>query len=780
MLKNYFKIALRNVLRHKSYSFINIAGLAVGIACCLLILLYVHDELGYDRFHEKASRIYRATLATDQQRYDVTPSIVGPLFQREFSEVERTVRLYETTRYGAVVVRHGERVFQEERFMFADSTVFEVFSFPLLVGDAATALTRPNTMVLTESSARKYFGAENPVGQTLRLNNDSDYEITGVMRDVPRRSHLQFDFLASYTGLTRDWAKEEMWYSANLYTYILLREGASVAEMEERIPGLLESDTGKIWKKISLQRITLIHLHWENDITRIYVFSSIAFLILLIACINYMNLATARSIRRAREVGVRKALGAVRSQLAAQFYGEAGVITVLALALGALLMELVLPAFNAMSGKQMASADLFSPVFLLTIAAAGVIVTLVAGSYPALFLSTFQPAKVLKPAIKQGGQGAGFRKSLVVIQFVISISLICGTAVVYDQLKFLQEKKLGFEKEQVLVLPMRERTLRSNYLALKAALSQHSNIVSVAAASGYPGWVPGRYIMLAEGLPENQRPEVAGYPVDEAIISTLGLGLIAGRGFPESWTETQGYVYVINESALRLLGWQKEEAVGKWIDLPANRMGKVTGVVKDFHFASLHSEIVPLAMFIEPSEFQYLMVKLRPQDFQNTLAFMQSKWREFAPHSPFEFSFLDRKFEALYDAEQNTRRLLGAFAGIAIFVACLGLFGLAAFAAEQRTKEIGVRKVLGASVVSIAGLLSKDFVKLVLAANLVAWPIAYFAMNKWLQNFAYRIEIGWGVFALAGGAAMLIAVLTVSAQAIKAALANPVESLRYE
>jgi len=420
------------------------------------------------------------------------------------------------------------------------------------------------------------------------------------------------------------------------------------------------------------------------------------------------------------------------------------------------------------------------PAFLLMLAVIGAIVALIAGSYPALLLSTFQPAKVLKSAVQSSGHGAGFRKGLVVAQFVISIALISGAAVVYQQLDYINNKKLGFEKEQVLILPMRDWALRSKYATLKSAFAQHANIVSVSAAAGFPGRVLGGYGMQAEGLPENQILEVVGYPVDNDIIKTLGLELLAGRGFPETWTEAQGYVYVINEHALQILGWKKEEAIGKWMNLPANRMGRVVGVVKDFHFASLHEEIKPLVMFIEPTEFAYLLVKLRPQDFPNTLAFMRTQWQALAPNSPFDYSFLDRAFESLYRAEQNAGRLLGVFAALAILIACLGLFGLASFTAEQRTKEIGVRKVLGATVVGIISLLSRDYVKLMTIAFALAAPMGYFVMQYWLQNFAYRIDLGFWIFALAGGVALFIALLTVSAQAIKAALANPVEALRYE
>ncbi len=779
MLFNYLKIAFRNLLKHRGYSLINIAGLAIGMASCLLILLYVSDELSYDRFHRHADRIYRATLESAQGRIEVTPSIVGPLFQREFPEVERMARFYEITKYGAVVVQQ-ERIFQEARFWYADSTVFEIFSFPFLLGEAKTALARPNTIVLTQTTAKKYFGAANPIGQTLRVNNTRDFEVTGVIAEVPRHSSLQFDFLASYVSLTNEWAKNEVWGSANLYTYLLLHASANPQTLEARGLDLLERDKIEYWKKISLQKLTRIHLYWSGDIANVYIFSTIAALILLIACINYMNLATARSARRAREVGVRKVLGAQRLQLALQFYGEIGLLTAIALLLAGLIVELALPAFNSLSGKQLSAALFGNSSFGWMIAAIGLLVSFIAGSYPALMLSNFQPASVLKSALKLSGGGAGFRRGLVVLQFVISMALMSGTLVVADQLAYLRNKKLGFEQEHVLILPMRERTIRQNYPALKGALLQHANIISVSGTAGFPGRVLGGYSMAAEGLPAGQFPPVTGYQVDHDIVKTLNLELLAGAGFPPNWSNAQGYAYLINTRALQALGWELEGAVGKWLNLRDNRLGRVVGVVKDFHFASLHREIGPLAMFIEPQEFKHLLVKIRPQDLAGTLAFMQKQWRELAPASPFEFTFLDREFDALYRSEQRAGRLLRVFAGLAIFIACLGLLGLASFTAEQRTKEIGIRKVLGASIASVLGLLSKDFMQLVLLAFAIATPLAWLAMRHWLQSFAYRIELSLSIFVLAGSAAFIIALLTVSAQALKAAAANPVEALRYE
>jgi putative ABC transport system permease protein len=472
-------------------------------------------------------------------------------------------------------------------------------------------------------------------------------------------------------------------------------------------------------------------------------------------------------------------LGAQRAQLAVQFYGEIVLMTMIALVIAAFLIELTLPIFNALSGKHLAAFALRNSSFVLMIIAVGLLVSFIAGSYPALFLSNFQPAKVLKSALKMSGHGAGFRQGLVVAQFAISIVLISGTMVVSDQLDYLRNKKLGFAKEHVLILPMRERTIRENYPALKGALLQRANILSVSGTAGFPGRVFGGYTMAAEGLAEADYPPVTGYQVDSDISKTLGLELIAGAGFPSAWKPEQGYVYVINERALQALGWQSEQAVGRWMDLNGRR-GRVVGVVKDFHFASLHEEIGPLAMFIEPREFKHLLVKIGASDLPGTLDFMRAQWREFAPNSPFEFSFLDREFEALYRSEQRAGQLLNVFAALAIFIASLGLLGLASFTAEQRTKEIGVRKVLGASVANIVGLLSQDFLKLVLFAFALALPIAWLAMTHWLQNFAYRIDLSLWVFALAGSSALIIALLTVSTQAVKAALTNPVEALRYE
>jgi len=493
-----------------------------------------------------------------------------------------------------------------------------------------------------------------------------------------------------------------------------------------------------------------------------------------------MNLATARSARRAREVGVRKVLGAQRLQLALQFYGEIGLLTAIALLLAALIVELALPAFNSLSGKQLSAARFIDSSFGWMIAAIGLLVSFVAGSYPALLLSNFQPANVLKSALKLSGYGAGFRRGLVVLQFVISMVLMSGTLVVANQLAYLRNKKLGFDKEHVLILPMRERTIRQNYPALKGALLQHANIISASGTAGFPGRVLGGYSMAAKGLPAGQFPSVTGYQVDHDIIKTLGLELLAGAGFPPHWSNAQGYVYLINARALQALGWEPEEAVGKWLNLRDNRMGRVVGVVKNFHFASLHEEIGPLVMFIEPQEFKHLLVKIRPQDLTGTVAYMQNQWRELASASPFEFTFLDREFDALYRSEQRASQLLRVFAGLAIFIACLGLLGLASFTAEQRTKEIGIRKVLGASISSVLGLLSKDFMKLVLLAFAIATPFAWLVMRHWLQSFAYRIDISIWVFVLAGVIALAVALLTVSTQAIKAAVANPIEALRYE
>ncbi len=798
MFENYLKVAVRNLLRYKAYSFINISGLALGITCCLLILLYVQDELSYDRYHENADRIYRVISESSHKgrtsRQFATPSIVGPILKREFPEVEQTVRLYPAWR--PVIMGHSDRLFQEKRFYYADPTIFDVFSFQFILGEVKTALVRPNTIVLTKSTSQKYFGDDNPLGKTLTRDNAQDFEVTGVIEDIPENSHFHIDFLASYSSLDSYWAKNEVWHTANFLTYLLLRDGNALSAIQSKIPALVQRERGEQLKargetlQVHFEPLTEIHLYsglsipgeTNGNITTVYAFVAIALLILLIACINYMNLTTARSVRRAREVGMRKVLGAFRGQLSRQFFGESVFTTLFALVLAVFLLEVFLPVFNTLSGKQLVINYFDNSFILIILLGTGALVSVLAGSYPALFLSSFQPALTLKKTLSEKTHKFAFRNKLVVFQFVISIVLIVATLVVKNQLEYVRNKKLGFDKEQIVVLPIRDQVFQQSYTALKTELSQNPDILSVAATDGYPSNQQAGYSAAAEGLQQNEYPLSGGMIVDPDVIETLGLELIAGKGFPESYIPEHGYFYVINEVLMNRLGWTAEEAVGKWINLESGRKGTVVGVAKDFHFTSLHSQIQPLAMFTSPksSDYDYLLVKINSQDFRETLSFIEQKWQVIAPHRPFEFAFLDQEFDALYRSEERVGQLFFVFAGLAIAIACLGLFGLASFTAEQRTKEIGIRKVLGASIPEILLLLSKEFTRLVAIAFVVALPFAYVAMNSWLQNFAYRIDIGALTYIFAGVVTIAIALATVSYQAIKTALANPIEALRYE
>ncbi|MCG8607570.1 ABC transporter permease, partial [bacterium] len=666
MLRNYLTIAFRNLLKYKSYSLINVASLAIGMACCVLILLWVQDELSFDSFHENGNRIVRIT----QEENLVTPALIAPVLKRELADIENAARFYNATQYGPYVIRHGERLFQEKRFFFADSTVFDLFTFPLIAGDASQALTRPRTVVITSSMADKYFGEEDPMGQILSIDSAAEYEVTGVIEDIPQNSHLQFDFLASYVSLRGGWARNETsWDSANLLTYLLLTDEAAVATLDAKIAALIEERFGAQLRasgtipKLPIQRLRDIHLRSKfrgetnGDITYVYSFSAIATLILFIACINYMNLATARSTRRAREVGMRKVLGAARAQLSRQFFGESAVVTGLALGLSVVLIHLFLPTFNSLSGKSLTIDDFDNPFFLTSLFGVGILVSMMAGIYPALLLSGFQPIVVLQRALSEKAGHSSFRSRLVVFQFAVSIALIVATVVVKNQLDYVRTKNLGFDKDQIAVLPIGDRTLQQSYRALKAELLQHSEILSAAAADGYPGNQLGGYRIGAEGLPQEDHPVAGGMVVDEDIVETLGMELLSGRGFPETYAPEQGYFYLVNEVLLKQIGWSLDEALGRQLNLHG-RKGPLVGVAKDFHFMSLHNPIHPLAMFLSPlpRDYEYLLVKIRSQDIRGVMAFMGERWREVAPHRPFEYSFLDQEFDALYRAEEGVGR----------------------------------------------------------------------------------------------------------------------------
>jgi putative ABC transport system permease protein len=792
MLRNYFTIAFRNLLRHKGFSFINVFGLSVGLACCLLIVFYVLDELSYDRFHAHGDRIVRVVMHYgfgDQTGETAnTGTKVAPAFSRDFPEVEQAVRVYDRP----AVVKYEDKLFEEKRFFYADSTFFRIFSFGLLEGDPATVLKGPNKVVLTQAMARKYFGQESPLGQVLRINDNQDYLVTGVAADVPANSQIKFDFVASFSSLAA--SREEQWFSANYKTYLLLHDPAAISSLQAKIPGYMEKQMGEDaggFLTYELEPLHRVHLHSQHagfepnaDIRYVYIFSIIALLILVIACTNYMNLTTARAAERAKEVGVRKVMGALRKQLFWQFLGESVIITFAALLLSVLLVELLLPFFNNLTGRTLEVELLQRPGLLLGLLATGLVVSLLAGSYPSVVLSAFRPVKVLKGSFQASASGLWLRKGLIVLQFAISTFLIIGTLIIQRQLHYLQTKKLGYNNEHVLVLPG-DRKIFEKLSTLKTELKQNPNIKEVTAAYDTPtivGWTDG---LRVEGMAENENKLVNAMPVERDFVKTLELELVAGTDFtaadeqqsklPE---EEATHGVLLNEAAVRELGWTPAEAIGKKVLGP--REGYVRGVVQDFHFAPLHVSITPMVIFMENMNWRKVMVKTSGEELASTLAYVEEIWRAQVPHRPFVYDFLDQEYANLYQAERRTGRIFGTFAFLAVMLACLGLFGLAAFMAQQRTKEIGIRKVLGASVASIVGLLSQDFVKLVGVAFAIAAPLAWYAMRRWLEDFTYRVDLEWWVFAAAGGAAVLIALLTVSFQSIKVALRNPIKSLRSE
>jgi putative ABC transport system permease protein len=790
MFKNYFKIATRNLLKHKGYSFINVLGLAIGIACCVLILLYVWEELSYDRFHRHAERIYRVV---QEQRFEgtvqqvaVVAAPVAPALANDYPEVEVVVRLRPRT----LLVSYGERKFYGERIAYADSSVFALLAFPLLKGNPATALSAPNQIVLTENMAQKYFGSEDPMGKTVKLHNRFDYTVTGVMKNVPANSHIRFDGLASFSTFHDEpWMNN--WGVNLLWTYLRLAPGASPEALNKKLPDFVKKYRGEeTLANISyyLQPLTNIHLHSHfvaemgpnGDIVYVYIFSAIAIFILLIACINYMNLATARSAKRMKEVGMRKVLGAHRMQIIKQFLAESILLAFLALLCAIVVAEVALPAFNSFAGKALSLRYRSDLLILSALLFVGLIVGILAGAYPAGFLSAFQPVTVLKGKLRSGPGAATFRKALVVSQFAISIMLMSGTAIVLQQVEFVKSKHLGFNKEHLINVPIRDGSLAGKTEMIKAEFLKNPQIVSATATSDFVGSFFGQSTVQQEGSSEQAQWIMSVLYVDDDFIRTMEMQLVAGRNFSQKIASDTVESFILNEAAVRKMGWQTAaEALGKAIHT-MGRQGPVIGVVKDFHFASLHQEVGPLVMMYDLDEVLPITVRIRPENIAGTLAFLEQTWNRISPAWPFEYSFLDEDLDALYKADLKVGQVFGVFAFLAIFIACLGLFGLAAYTAEQRTKEIGIRKALGATVNGIIGLLSKEFLQLVLVANLIAWPVAFFAMRKWLEDFAYHIEIGMTTFLLAASVALIIAFLTISYQAIRAALANPVEALRYE
>ncbi len=803
MLKNYLKIALRNLKKNAVYSSINIAGLAAGMACCILITLYVLHELSYDKFHQNAGRIFRVRLDLDLNgvlyREPSIPFPAAEALARDFPEVEHAMRFYRNDDFPMIEI--GDRKFIEERFFFADAAVFEMFDFSLLKGDEKTAFNEPNSVVLTEDMARKYFGEADPLGQTLRYQKRFDLKVTGVVKNVPNNAHFKFDVLAPLQFQLNLWesqsgpsGRHNQWFWTGAWTYLLLPDAHAAQNLVSKFPAFVTKyfpDRIKGGLTLSLQPLTSIHLHSRLDneiqpnshILYVYIFSAIALLILVIACINFVNLSTAQSGTRAKEVGVRKVVGAKKSQLVGQMLGESIIAGLIAMLIAVGIVELLLPVFNQLTERQLEISFVGDWTGLLFILGLALLVGVLSGLYPAFFLSRFNPVSIFKKTVAVSGGNETFRKVLVVAQFAISIVLIIGLSVVHRQLRFLQQKSLGFDKEQVLFVKARP-AVNVKFEAFRNELLKDPGILNVAGTSNIPGQGAFGYRFVPEGGSVDKPAMLPLLLIDYDFLETAGIKIKQGRGIARTSPSDQAEAFLLNEKAAASLGW-KDEAVGKKMQLFApgtNQIGKsgyVVGVIQDYHFESLHHEIKPLVLTYA-GWHDYYAVKIAAGNFAERLATLESVWKTFSPDWPLEYSFLDRKLEQLYGGEQKLSQVINYFTIIAVILACLGLFGLSSFAAERRTKEIGIRKVLGASVTSIVSLLSSDFIKLVLLANLIAWPVGWYAMHKWLQGFAYRANLDGWTFVLASAGALGIALLTVSFQAIKAAVANPVESLRYE
>jgi putative ABC transport system permease protein len=792
MIKNYFLIAFRSLRKHLSYSVINVFGLSVGLATCILLVTWIKHELSYDKFHEKTDRIYRGCLeysfGGQTSKTPVSPTALLPAMQKNFAEVETGVRLYHASAYNAFILRHDDKLFQERGFTYADSTFFQVFSFSLLKGNPDRALTEPNSVILTRSMAKKYFDSEDIIGKTIQVNNDTEYTITGLMEDVPTNSTLKFDFIASFSSLPA--SRETIWWTANYETYIVIAPETDVDALITKTNALVKKEVASdltnpgdyVTYNFFQMKDIYLHSGLASDIQYVYIFGSIALLVLFIACINYINLATARATDRAKEVGIRKVVGALRKQLFLQFISESVIITFIALAIAFFIAQINLPLFNQITGKQFNSSLLFHPQFILASAGAAVIIAILAGAYPAFAITAFKPVRVLKGNFKTSGKGIWLRQSLVVTQFSISIILITGTIVVLNQLSFIQNKKLGYGKDKVVIIPMDQQT-KKVYSALKAEILRSGVATQVGRAIESPTQINGSYTLKLPGSSNQVGMMVKANAVDPDFIPALNMEIIAGRNFTESdyirMEKDTVCSFILNESTITELGLTNEAAIGTTIDMN-NRKGEIIGIVKDFHFAPLQQKITPLVLFTESYQLRTIFVKLKEGNTYEHIAKLKSIAAAVTPHRPFEYTFLDEEYNAMYANEERMSMVSTIFATLTIIIACLGLFGLVSFSAAQKTKEIGIRKVMGATATGIVLLITKDFTRLVIIAIVIAIPVAYWLMQEWLNDFAYRTDMSAWPFVLAALLSIVIAFGTAGFQAIRAALINPVDTLRSE
>jgi len=815
MLKNYFKVAIRSLLKRKTYTLINILGLATGMAVCLLIVLFIKSELGYDSFHKNADRVYRVVLERQypgrSTSYSFIPQSIGEAIKQEFPEVQESTRLFNFLGNGNFFVRIKDKIFEEKKVFIADSNFFNVFTATFLQGDKKSALLKPNSIVVNESTAKRYYGtAENAIGKFLETDGDNSLQITGVCDDWPDNSHFVFDMLIASPTFQN--TRELNYINFSAHTYLLLAPNSSAASLQAKFPLVVQKYVaGEVEKNFSqtyeqfkssgngynyyTQPLKQIHLTSDlegelspnGSIKTVYIFGIIALFILIIACTNFVNLATARSLERAREVGIRKTFGSNRKSLILQFLVESILISLLSMLIALGIIFLLLPLFNQLSGKQLTALYFFSGGRLLLLFLFAILVGALAGLYPAFVLSSFRPILVLKGRFKSNRYGLGLRNGLVVFQFAISVILIISTIIVNRQMKYMLGDQLGFKKDHIIVV---ERTdlLAQQTQSFKTELLKVGGVETVSGTTAMPG--QGNYFGLTfQKAGSKEQMTGRGVITDEAFANTLGLELKEGRFFSKDFS-TDSLSVVLNEKAVAELGLKYP--IGALLTNPDQQFNApdgsqyqytVVGVVKDFHFQSLHQQIAPL-VFANISKFggivPVMAVRINAADFKTALSNLEKLWKKFIPARPFHYSFLDQDLARLYQQEQTTQKIFTIFSSLAIFIACIGLLGLAAYTTQQRSREISIRKVLGASVSNVVTMLSKDFLKLVLIAALFAFPLAWWAMHSWLQDFSYRINITWWVFVVAAILAILIALLTISFQAIKAATANPVKNLRTE
>ncbi len=823
MLKNYFRIAWRNMLRNKVNSFINLAGLAIGMACVILITLYVQDELSYDRFFKKADHIFQVNMAGTYDGTEVTQTgntapAVGPTLVSSYPEIESYVRIY---RPGDVMVRHEEvekqvSYYTESRVMAVDSNFLQVFDYAMLQGDAATCLQQSNAVVITEQTAIKYFGSSNAIGKVLLFDTDKKpFIVSGVLKNIPAQSSFQFDMLAPITAYSEVKKRSWNWFWLQVTTYVKLHDNAAtgktgITKLEAKFPpmikehafknpGSFEEFTKKGGKlEFHLMPFTSVHLYATpngtfarlttlGDIKYIYVFSAIALFIIVLACVNFINLSTAQASKRAKEVGVRKVLGSLKIQLIKQFLSEAFLYSMLATVIALILVLALLGPFNTVAGKSLAFGVIFTGNSWLFILGLCLLTGLLAGLYPAFYLTSFNPVSVLKGMrlFKTNTGNLLIHNGLVVFQFSISVILIICTMTVFKQLKYTKDKDLGLDKENVVVISNTDR-LGKNEESFRQECTQQPGVINASISSS----IPTRVNFGDDYVPEQTEADkpllkeigLSSFMVDNDFVPTFQMQMLQGRNFSKEFSDSASVI--LNETAAKKIGWK--DPVGKYLAYPGNdQRFKVIGVVKDFNVASLRDLVEPFALFQESSKtynlsHSYISVRLRAGNMADRLHQLESKWKTFAANTPFDYTFLDSEFDALYRSEQRMGTVFSIFTTLSIFIACLGLFGLSIYTAERRTKEIGVRKVLGASVQNVVTLLSKDFLKLVVIATVIAFPVAWWAMNKWLEDFAYRITPGWSTFVIAAVSALLIALVTISFHVIKTAIANPVKSLRAE